>query len=177
MNSIKTTILYLVFLIALIGILLSLLILPVIGSINDRKSVLLKQQNDFKSQEQRSILLKTMQKDSTEFQMKVNKAGLLWPDEKEVSAFIVDLENLANALGLNLKNVSISENAVNNKNSSKKKQIQFSFDTKADFAKNMAVIASLEKFSRFNSIRQISLNKDNDGLVMMKITGSIYYGQ
>ena len=109
--------------------------------------------------------------------MKVNKAGLLWPDEKEVSAFIVDLENLANGLGLTLKNVSISENAVNNKNSSKKKQIQFSFDTKADFAKNMAVIASLEKFSRFNSIRQISLNKDSDGLVMMKITGSIYYGQ
>jgi Tfp pilus assembly protein PilO len=151
-------------------------LIPFIQSIRENKEILSKKQTELLEKEEKILILKNWQKNSDKLKAKVEKINALWPNDKDVSKFIVDLENLANQENLTLRNVTVSESNSKSKSKNKRKEIQFSFDTKSDFGKDLATITQMERFSRFNTIKQINFNRDEEGLVTMKVTGTIYYG-
>jgi Tfp pilus assembly protein PilO len=178
--SFKNTLLYFILLVVLTVTLVIFFILPSVQDIKANKKVLAVKQSEFISKEEEITALKSAQKNPEELKDKITTINNLWPDDKTVSNFIVDLENLANSEGLTFNNVTVSEAKTSTNSKSKTKKIQtisFSFDTKASFDQDISLINKLEKFSRFNSVDSISFSKDNEGLVTMKISGSIYYGQ
>lgn len=178
MTPIKSSILYLCLLVSMALLLIFFVVTPLVQNVRQNKKMLADKQALFISQEEKASLLKNMQKNPEVLKNKVGVIDSLWPNDKEVSSFIVDIENLANAKGITIKNVAISENVISKeKSKTKRSSIQFSFDIKTDFDKDMAMIKSLEKFVRFNNLRQLNFSKDEEGLVSMKVTGLIYYGE
>lgn len=182
MNSIKTTILYLLLACSLIVILISFIILPTVTNIKENKKTLTSKQTEFIDNEDKVAILKNFQKNPDNFQDRLDKINGLWPTESEVSNFIINLENIASAENITLKNISMTEPksvAAKKKdsNSKKKMAVGFSFDTQTSFAQNLAIIKNMESLSRFNSIKQINLTEQDGGTVLMKIIGSIYYGE
>lgn len=179
MKTIKSMLLYLSLLVIMTALLLAFILLPLISNIKVGKQQLAEKQTKYNDEENRVVTLKSLEKNKDDLQTKIDRINNLWPDDKEVSNFIVNLEGLANQQNITLKNVAISESTSSSasKSDKKVKKIQFSFDTQTTFNQNLAIIKSMEKFSRFNAISQINFTKDNDGSILMKITGSIYYGQ
>jgi Tfp pilus assembly protein PilO len=150
------------------------LIIPASTSIKQNQKLLTEKIERYTSQEKKISTLQSIQGKSEEQTSQLEKINSLWPDEKQVSNFIVDLENMANIENITLRNITISESA-NSKNK-KDSEIQFSFDTKTSFNQILNIIKNLEKFSRFNTIKQLGFANDSEGLISLKVTGSIYYG-
>lgn len=177
MKPIKSLVLYLILLLTLLCLTTFFVVFPLISTIREDKKQLAETQLEYNDDENKAIALRSLEKNKDNLEAKADQIDKLWPDDKEVSNFIVDLENLANSQSVTLKNVAIGEATSSAKNDKKNKQIQFSFDTKASFDQNLTIIRNMEKFSRFNSLSQINFSKDSDGLIIMKIAGLIYYGQ
>jgi len=182
MNSIKTSLLYLLLVCSLTAILIIFVTLPTVTSIRENKKTLSAKQTEFVSNEEKVSILRGLQKNQDSLTARIDKINSLWPDQSEVSNFIVNLENISAFENINLKNIAMSEpkTAASNSTASKakkKKSVQFSFDTQASFAQNLAIIKNMERLSRFNSIKQLNLTRGEDDVVFMKITGNIYYGQ
>jgi len=152
-----------------------------VTNIKENKKSLSGKQAEFLTNEEKIYALKTLQKNPEDLQKRINKINNLWPANSEVSNFIVNLENTAKLQNITLKNITMSEPKTisdakkGSKNS--KKAIQFSFDTQATFAQNLAIVRSMEGLSRLNSIKQINFTRGDEGSIFMKITGNIYYGE
>lgn len=183
MNSLKTTLLYFFLACSLITILILFIMLPTVASIKENKKNLTAKQTEFVNNEEKVAVLRNFQKNQDELKTRIDRINNLWPTNSEVSSFIVNLENIAAAQDTTLKNIAMSEpkavvdNKKDSKGGKKKMSAQFSFDTQANFNQNLMIVKSMETLSRFNSIKQVNLTRGDEGIVFMKITGNVYYGE
>ncbi len=182
MNSIKTTIFYLLLICSLVTILIVFILLPTVTNINENKKILSSKQTEFMDNEEKISILRGLQKNPSDLKIRIDKINNLWPTNSEISGFIVNLENIAVAQDINLKNISMSEpkavsDSKKDSKNKKKMSIQFSFDTQAAFNQSLTIVKDMETLSRFNSIKQINLTRGDEGLVFMKVTGNVYYGE
>ncbi|MFA4995947.1 MAG: type 4a pilus biogenesis protein PilO [Patescibacteria group bacterium] len=104
-----------------------------------------------------------------------------WPDNSDISQFIVQTEDLAKSNSLVLDNISINE-IKNAQTSSTKKNSspngsQFTFNTRTSYSSLLNFIKGMETLARFNSISSIDLNGTEEGTINMRLTGKIYYGK
>lgn len=113
-----------------------------------------------------------------------------WPDNSDISQFIVQTEDLAKSNNLILDNISIDENKKtssakkdDSKQSSSAKKSnspsgsQFTFNLQAPYQSILTFIKGMETLPRFNSISSISLNGTEESGINMRLSGTIYYGK
>lgn len=164
----------------IIAILVFLVILPSSLSIADNKKAIAKSQNELDSIQRKTDDLKKIARSKNTAEM-LQKINSLWPNDKEISAFIINLENLAKEQSLTFDNLSIAEIAKakpkkSGENKSSSSDIQFSFSTSGGYDQVMTIIRKLESFSRFNAVSSIQMTRKDQTTVSMQITGLIYYG-
>lgn len=184
-ETIKKIIMPLILLVSLYAIIVFLVLLPAIGSISESKIVLSKRTAELQTIENKINVLKQTGSDKEKTDTILATVSELWPDNKDVSTFIISLENMAKNQGLTFNNVSISEpaktsstegsdtkSATLNKNS-----VQFAFDTSGNYDQIDQIVKSLENFERFDSITSVTLSATTGSNLNAKFTGLIYYGK
>lgn len=174
----KTTVSFVLLGIILI-VLTSFVALPLSENIEQDKRLLAKKESDYETSQEKVLILRKTAGDETKTNEIREKTLLLWPDDKAISNFIVDLEELAVSENLTFDNLSISENTPDpkNKSGSGYKTVQFSFDTKGSYDRVINIITKLEKFERFNSMKSLAIASKDSENVSAKFTGEIYYGK
>lgn len=146
--------------------------------------------------------LESLQKASKnpELQKISETVNTYWPDNLDVSYFIVQTENLAKNNNLIIENFSVEQpkatkttkkstidesddkkksDSGEKTQSSKKTSMgtQFTFTTKSSYNSILSLIKDMEILPRYNSISMLSINGDQDGQVDLRLTGNIYYGK
>lgn len=144
-------------------------------AITNKETELFNSENKLKS-------LVVMSKQDEEHKAIITKTNLLWPDDKEINSFIIQLEKLAQSENLTFNNLSLTEpKAVKKTDKTKEKKpalnsVQFSFDTNGSTASLYNILKKLQSFERLNNLTEINFTARDDQ-VSMKVTGNIYYGK
>jgi len=164
---------------AAFGLLFAFVALPLTQNIGQHKRTLDKKSLEYSSLQERYETLKRTHENAAQTEAIYNKVTGLWPDGKEVSNFIVSLENLAISQSLTFDNVSIVESAKASPKTadSKVAGVQFSFNTSGSFSVMLETLRKLEKFERFNNVSSVDLATKSDGTISAKVNGEIYYGK
>lgn len=106
----------------------------------------------------------------------------LWPDNLNVSEFIVQIEGLAKDSNLVIDSFSIEEqkNATSNTKSANQKNkptgTAFTLSFKSGYGDFIGFLVKMENMARLNSINNLSINSDSENLTI-NITGSIFNGK
>lgn len=165
-------------------------LLPAIRSLKGNEDKLAKKQTELNQTYQK---IETLQKDSKhpeEFSKISETVNNYWPDNLNVSQFIVQTEEMAKNNGLIIENFSVEEPKTvkpaptSNKTDSASKTAkkapdgaQFTFTSKTTYNVVLNLIKSMENIARFNTVSMINLSGDQDGQIDMRLTGKIYYGK
>ena len=161
------------------GLLFAFVALPLTQNISQNKKNLAKKSQEYSNLQESYETLKKTHENAAETENIYKKVIGLWPDDKDVSNFIVSLEDLAIGGSLTFDNVSIVESQKVSKkaDSSKATGIQFSFNTSGSFGAILETLRKLEKFERFNNISLVDLSTKSDGAISAKVSGEVYYGK
>lgn len=161
------------------GLLLGFVALPLAKNIGQNKRALDKKGQEYNNLQERFEVLRKTHQDAEQTQAIYNKVTGLWPDDKDVSNFIVSLEDLAISQSLTFDSVSIVENVKASKKTADSKTVgvQFSFNTSGSFGQILETLRRLEKFERFNEISSVELTTKSDGAISAKVNGEVYYGK
>lgn len=117
-----------------------------------------------------------------------------WPDDLNISQFIVQAEDLAKSNNVILENFSVSESKTKNakkpatedekdktakssKNTKTNSEVSFNLTSLAGYSTILEFIKGMETLPRFNAITSLDLNGTEDGHVNLKLNGKIYYGK
>jgi Tfp pilus assembly protein PilO len=151
---------------------------PLVNQIESSQANIENKYADFQSMMEKSESLKKAAKNSSEMAEINSKVMALYPDSKDVSNFIIDLEKIAEEENITLNNLSISEPKTTPKKGDKSagSTIQFDFSTEGSYSQMSSLVKKLEQFSRINTINTLNIASKGDDLINIKISGMIYYG-
>ena len=151
-----------------------LFLMPTIKNIKDNKKMLAEKQLEFCQVSDEVSTLQKTKKDNSEVKTMFDTVNGYWPDNQDISQFMVQTEGLANKLNIVIENFAITQPATKDKKSN---SIQFNFTAKAPYPTVIELLRNMESLARFNTISSINLNLDNDGRVSASVIGYIYYGK
>lgn len=181
-NLKKKLFILLIFVLIFLGICFTFVI-PTTDNIIQNKKILAEKQVELIQLSKKVDVLLNTSKHPEEFSKISNTASNYWPQDQDVSKFIVQTEGLANSKGTVIENLSIAPQASKKKNDNKKlpayqkfDSVQFSFSIKSNYDTLKDIIENMETLARYNILTSISLNLDEEGLVSTNITGNIFYG-
>lgn len=181
---------YLVIFIAVIVFALN----PSINSLKQNKQKISNNQNKLDETYNKLNTLQKIEKHPEEFKAATDMVNNSWPDNLDISHFIVQTENLAKNNSIILENLSVaeakkssaksapkedgdSEKAVSEKKKTADTGTQFTFGLQAPYSSVLSFIKGMETLPRFNSISLINLSGNDTGDINLRMTGSIYYGK
>jgi len=164
---------------------------PSINSLKQHKQKLADSQNKLDETYLKLNSLQKIDKHPEEFKATSEVVNNLWPDNLDISRFIVQTENLAKTNNIILENFSVDEikntakstakdsDSETAKSEKKKTETgtQFTFSMQSPYNSTLSFIKGMETLSRFNSISSINLSGNDSGIISMRLTGSIYYGK
>ncbi len=185
-----TASIYLVIFIAVIVFALN----PSINSLKQNKQKVVSNQNKLDQTYLKLNTLQKIEKHPEEFKAARGMVNNSWPDNLDISHFIVQTENLAKNNSIILENLSVaeikkssvksapkedggSEKATTEKKKDAETGTQFTFGLQAPYSSVLSFIKGMETLPRFNSISLINLSGDDTGIINLRMTGSIYYGK
>lgn len=183
---------YVIFLLAVAFFALS----PSINSLKSNRSKLASKQTTLDQTYKKMESLQKASKDPETFKRMSDTVQNYWPDNLDVSYFIVQTENLAKTDNLIIENFSVAEpkttksakadttsddSSGNQTTKTEKKSsvnsALFTFTSKAPYGSILNLIKGLEGLPRFNSVSMVSLSADEDNQINLRLTGNIYYGK
>ncbi len=175
----QKNILWLIFFAVSFSVIICFVLLPTVNQLRENKALMVSKQNDLDQLDYRLNILQKRTKNIDPFNKILNGVNDLLPDAAQTSAFIIQLEQLANSNSAIISNLSITEPKATAKASgvTKTESIFFSFDLDANYQTIHTVVKSLENFDRFNSIDSINMLSHEDGTISTQIKGKIYYGK
>lgn len=167
---------------------------PSIDGLKQNKQKVAAKQTELNQIYDKLDYLQKISKNSKDFESTEKIVNNYWPDNSDISQFIVQTEDLAKNNSLVLDNISINEvkktktsttkgEADDSKQSSAAKKstapngLQFTFNLRTPYSSILSLIKGMETLPRFNSISSINLSGTEDGNINMKLTGMIYYGK
>ena len=174
-------------------------LLPQIKTFNARQNTLNEKQYNLNQHKDKLAILENTKKNWNPTQEMIDRVDKMWPDQDNVSDFIVQLEAMAQKNGVILNSLSITESIVketkstgtetkeeegtgkNSDAATPKTQAKteagtkFSFDTSASYNTLTQIMLDLENFPRFNSLDTLTIGRSSntDGL-SLKINGQFY---
>ncbi|MCL5410683.1 MAG: hypothetical protein M1324_02375 [Patescibacteria group bacterium] len=184
-KTIIAAIAYLVVFIAIIIFALS----PSIASLKQNKQKMAENQSKLNETYDKLNSLQKTNKHPEELKSAEDTVNKSWPDNSDISQFIVQTEGLAKSNSLILENLSIEESkkqkvasSTDDKDSAKKKNTaptgtQFTFSLKAPYSSILNFLKGMETLPRFNSLSLINLSGNEDATISVRLTGNIYYGK
>lgn len=177
-KTIKNFIFFLIVFLIGGGLLVFFIIWPTTQNIAETKKAISKSENELLQAQTKYDNLRKISKSENTASM-LTKITDLWPENKEISNFVISMENLAKSENLTFNNLSLSDIATKKTKGSKdtSSKVQFSFTTEGQYTQIMSVIKKLEKFERYNTITNLAFTKKGDGNINATITGVIYYGK
>jgi Tfp pilus assembly protein PilO len=89
---------------------------PMTQGINSSKEELGKKQSELRFLEQKEIRLKELSKDYEKYQDEIETISKLFPDEKEVSDYLTQLEKASGRNNVSLTSIKVKESSTKNKN-------------------------------------------------------------
>jgi len=180
-KRVKKLILILILILAVESIIFSFVSMPLAGNIFEAKKTLVKKESELAGLKDKLAVLKETKANSAETDQIYRKAKDLWPDDKGVSNFIVNLEDLAKSEALTFDSIAIQEaTAAKSAKAAKGKSsqaVQFNFNSSGSYEKMMNIIRKLERFDRFNRLTSLNLTTKEADNVAVKIMGEIFYGK
>jgi hypothetical protein len=184
MSITKKYIFYFIFIILGFAAVTYFFTLPAMENVRANKIVFEKKQTELQNLYAKVDILEKASKDSSGYNKIISTINNYWPDNQEISTFIIQTEELAKAEGIVLENFSITQITSDQKKAdaktsktTAKSYVKFSFSTKSTYPVAYDLLKNMEILARFNSINQISLTLDQDNAVNTTLTGEIYYGK
>ena len=175
-NNQKKTLIYGASFLALIAILIFLFLIPFYKNLSKTKSDIAEKQNQFSQNQSNIAYLTKLSSDQASFDKLYNSANGYWPDDAEVSKFLIQTDGLATDLGLVIQTVSINDK-VNGKDGKPLPEKGFTLSFSADYPTTLQFLKKLENMARFNSENSIGLTLGDQNNLSAQITGFIYYGK
>ena len=168
-----------------------------IESYYQNKSAYDKKQDDLLTIYDKIEILQKNSKSSTNSANVISQVALLWPDNVDVSKFIVQTEELAKQKNFVIENFTISEKKItSNKSTSSSSDsdssdsdakakaaksttiTQYSFNVNTTYENALDIIKSMERLARFNAITTFNISgQESNNTVNLNITGKLYYGK
>lgn len=176
----------------LISISISVLIflfVPLLNDYEQNKTLLTKKINEQNINFQKISYLQKTHKDSSNFQSTVNTVNDLWPNDGEISKFIVQAEGLTKEMNLVIDSFSIDEKGPVKKTSTdgegsqkksteaKEQKTQFTITAKASYPVFINFLKKMENLARLNSTSAIDLSILDGGNLNIRVVGNIFYGK
>ncbi|HOX41077.1 MAG TPA: type 4a pilus biogenesis protein PilO [bacterium] len=156
-------------------------LMPLLQNIANNKDKLNGAQEDLGQLALETSVLQKASKNQENSDETFNKISSLWPNEKNISAFMVSLESLAKEEGLTISNVAITEPVVVQSKGKKKEpspsKVLFTFEAEGSYGKVINLTKKLENFSRLTSVHDLKIIAKEADLVSIKVSGGIYYGR
>jgi Tfp pilus assembly protein PilO len=136
---------------------------------SEKQSKLLENQNNI-------TYLNKLKDDPANFDQLYNNTVNYWPDNSDVSKFLIQTEGLAKDLGIVIQTVSINDKIMD-KNNKPLPQNSFTLSFNASYPTTLQFIKKLENLARFNSENSIQLTLGDQDTLSTQLTGYIYYGK
>lgn len=133
--------------------------------------------------------LKNIKKDESSLNSTADKVAKYWPDDKNTSEFIVNLENTTSEIPIIVDSLSTNEPKTNKSSTSKSKEnattassdkyVEFSASLRSSYDNILTFFSRMENLSRYNSIENVSIGsfKKEDQTLNLSVKGKIYYGK
>lgn len=178
----KAIVLLAIYLIAILGIGF-FITYPAIKQIQKNKASLFSKQKQLKELYAKVDTLEKINKDPEAFGLIYNTVQGYWPDNQDVSSFMIQTEGMAESKQVVMENFSVTQTTADKKNEAGKKSainksnLGFSFSVKSGYPTILSIVQSMETLARYNSIKSINFNLTGDSTVSTVITGNVYYGK
>jgi len=176
MFKIKNITIQIIILLVSITSVLLFFIKPTINEIKSSKHSLKQKQTDLINSTEKYEALKKASKNEVSIAQIETKILGLYPDDKDISNFIINLEKLAKNENLTFNNLSISE-AKSSGKKAEASSVQFDFNTSGSYQQINNIVKKLEQFARVNTINNLNLSIKGENDINLKVTGHIYYGK
>lgn len=166
---------------------------PALSSLKQNKQKVADGQSKLDTTYVKLNALQKVDKHPDQFKATSDVVNNYWPDNLDVSYFLVQTENLAKGNNLIMENFSVEEvkKPVTVKESDTGKSdgaaktapkkvengAQFTLSTTTSYLSILNFIKGMEILPRFNTISLVNLSGTEDGNVNMRLTGKIYYGK
>ena len=158
-------------------IIIALFLIPSINNLKNNKVSLSQKQNELNENYSKITSFQKIAKNPEEFNLIIQTPHNYWPDESNISDFIVQTEGLANEVELIINNFSIEDSSNSGKKPEKKNEsTEFSISAKTGYSNIFNLIKNMEELARLNSISSISLSATDED-ISLKMTGQIYHGK
>jgi len=184
-DSLKRKILLLIGVLGLFIGALFFVVSPTLANISQNKKILSEKQVELKTLSSKVDTLQNITKHPEEFKTINDTVTNYWPDNQDISKYIVQTEGLATAKNSVLENFSVTPQSSTKKKNDNKKvlayqtfdSVQFSFSVKSHYTTVKEIIESMESLARYNTLSSINLILNEDGLINASFIGNIFYGK
>lgn len=151
-------------------------LIPSINNLKKAKAEISEKQLKVTKNQSDIDYLNKLKNDPANFTQLYNNATNYWPDDPDISKFLIQTEALAKDIGIVIETVSINDK-INDKSGKPLPQNSFTLSFKSDYPGALQFIKKLENMARFNSENSIQLTQGDQDNLSTQITGYIYYGK
>ena len=187
----KKSIIFSCFYLVLFGGLIYFVFMPALSRLKQNKATFDQKQQVLRNNYDKIESLQKIEKNPKEFDTLSTAVNELWPDNQDISKFIVQIESVAKDSNLVIDNFSVVESTVKkqkatddsgNASSSNTKTktdtgTKFSLAVKSPYSNIIDLIGKMETMARLNAISSIDMNYIDESTINLKLTGGVYYGK
>lgn len=174
---------------------------PTLSSLAVNKKAFYDKQAELNLIYQKTDALRSAQKKQDQYKEAVDRVATWWPDNQDISKFIIQTEEMAKKNNTVISNFSISQpvavkkpieeeketkdaksdaasQATNKKTPAKpvKKSSQFNFSYQSTYPVAHSILEAMEGFDRYNTVDSVNMIVNEKQEVSTSLVGRIYYG-